>query len=326
MPLIGIALSLEERSAPEVVDAAAKAERAGFQAGWLSDHFHPWNNEQGNSPFVWSVLGAISAVTSEIPWETAVTCPTMRIHPAIIAQAAATTETLMPGRFRLGVGTGEALNEHILGDLWPRSEIRLEMLEEAIEVIRGLWEGELFSHRGEYYEVDQARIYSLPDAPPPIIVSAFHPKALELAARAGEGFATTKPDGESRARYRELGGTGPTQGALKCCYGADRDACIETAHRLWANEALPGSLAQILPTPEDFEQASTLVTPDKVAESVPCGPDPDEHIAAVQTYVDAGFDEIYIGHIGPDHDAFIDFYAREVLPQFAGAASVTAGR
>ena len=314
MTVIGIALSSEERSATELVAAARKAEEAGFTAGWISDHFHPWNDEQGQSPFVWSVLGALAEATSEMTWETAVTCPTMRIHPAILAQATATTAALMPGRFRFGVGSGEALNEHIFGDAWPRPAIRLEMLEEAVEVIRKLWSGELTSHQGTHYTVDRARIYTLPDEPPPIIVSAFHEQALDLAARIGDGFATTKPDAESRQGYRERGGKGPTQGALKCCYGPDRDAAIETAHRLWPNEGLPGPLAQVLSTPEEFEAASQLVTPDMIAKSVPCGPDPEDHIAKVQEYVDAGFDEIYVGHIGPDHDAFVDFYAREVIP------------
>jgi G6PDH family F420-dependent oxidoreductase len=317
MAKIGIALSCEERSAREIVDAARVAEEAGFTSAWISDHFHPWNDEQGESPFVWSVLGALAEATSTMAWETAVTCPTVRTHPAIVAQAAATTATLMPGRFRLGVGTGEALNEHILGDAWPRPAIRLEMLEEAVAVIRGLWQGEVFSHRGTYYTVDRARIYSLPDELPPIVVSAFGPEALELAARIGDGFATVQPDRDGVSRYRELGGRGPTQGALKCCYGRDRDTAVATAHRLWANESLPGSLGLILPQPADFEAASQLVTPEMVAESVPCGPDPEEHIAAVQKYVDAGFDEIFVGHIGPGHDAFVRFYAEHVVPEFA---------
>jgi G6PDH family F420-dependent oxidoreductase len=317
MATIGIALSCEERTARELVEAGRAAEAAGFTAGWISDHFHPWNDEQGESPFVWSVLGGLAEATETMSWETAVTCPTMRTHPAIIAQAAATTATLMPGRFRFGVGSGEALNEHILGDVWPRPAIRLEMLEEAVELIRVLWSGEVISHRGRHYAVDRARIYSLPDELPPIIVSAFHAEALALAARIGDGFATTKPDAEGVKSYHEQGGRGPTQGALKCCYGPDRDKAVETAHRLWPNEALGGTLAQILPQPADFEAASELVTPEMVAKSVPCGPDPELHIAKVQEYVDAGFDEIFVGHIGPGHDAFLEFYARDVLPHFS---------
>jgi G6PDH family F420-dependent oxidoreductase len=316
MAQIGIALSSEERTAPELVEAAVQAEAAGFHAGWISDHFHPWNDEQGQSPFVWSVLGAIAARTSRMRWVTGVTCPTIRIHPAIIAQAAATTETLMPGRFQLGVGSGEALNEHILGDRWPSADVRLEMLEEAIEVIRLLWQGGVRSHRGRHYVVENARLYSLPERLPPILVSGFGPKAIALAARAGDGFVTTKPSKEDLERYRNAGGTGPLQGSLKVCYGPDEADCVRTVHRLWPNSGLPGELAQVLPMPAHFEQASTLVSADMIAESTPCGPDPERHRTAIQEYVDAGFDEIFVGHIGPRHDEFVRFYEREILPAF----------
>jgi G6PDH family F420-dependent oxidoreductase len=316
MAQIGIALSSEERTANQLVEAAARAEQAGFRLGWISDHFHPWNDEQGESPFVWSVLGGIARVTTTMPWMTAVTCPTIRIHPAIMAQAAATTATMMPGRFRFGVGSGEALNEHILGDRWPDADTRLEMLEEAVEVIRLLWQGGVQSHDGEHYYVEHARIYSLPDELPPILVSGFGPKAISLAARIGDGFVTTKPKREHLELYRREGGKGPLIGGAKCCYGPDREECVKTAHRLWANSGLPGELAQVLPTPAHFEQASQLVTEEMTAQAVPCGPDPQAHIDALQEYVDAGFDEIYIGQIGPNHDEFVDFYAREVLPHF----------
>jgi G6PDH family F420-dependent oxidoreductase len=309
-------LSAEERTATELIDAAGKAERAGFAAGWVSDHFHPWNDAQGQSPFVWSVLGGISQVSRRLPWETGVTCPTVRTHPAIIAQAAATTATLFPGRFRLGVGSGEALNEHIVCARWPEAEVRLEMLEEAVEVIRLLWEGGTKSHRGRHYCVENARIYSLPEEPPPIYVSAFGPRAIEVAARIGDGLVTTSASADDLKAYRDAGGRGPAQAQLKVCYGQDRDEAVRTAHRLWANGGLPGELAQILPTPAHFEQASQLVTPEMVGQSMPCGPDPQEHVDAIQEYVDAGYDEVYVTQIGPQHDAFLDFYAREILPRF----------
>jgi G6PDH family F420-dependent oxidoreductase len=320
MTTIGIAFSSEELSALQIVRAAQHAEEAGFRTAWVSDHFHPWNDAQGESPFVWSLLGAAAVATEQMAWQTAVTCPTIRTHPAIVAHAAATVATMMPGRFRLGVGTGEALNEHILGTGWPRPALLLEMLEEAVEVMRLLWTGDEVSHRGTHYELDRARIYSLPEAPPPVLVSAFQPQALELAARIGEGFVTTKPDEESRRRYLQLGGRGPTQSGYKCCYGADRAACVETAHRLWANQGLEGSLAQILPTPKDFEQASQIVTPEMIAGTTPCGPDPDEHIQKLQEFVDAGFDEVFVWQIGPEQDAFVDFYTREVIPNVGGAS------
>src|SRR3954452_15120140 len=187
---VGYFLSCEEFAPHELIDQARRAEQAGFHALWISDHYHPWNDEQGHSAFVWSVIGALSEAT-DLPVMTAVTCPTVRIHPAIIAQGAATSAVMLKGRFTLGVGSGEALNEHILGDRWPEADVRLEMLEEAVEVIRTLWQGGQQSHHGRHYTVENARIYDLPDQPPPILVSGFGPKAIKLAARIGDGFCTT---------------------------------------------------------------------------------------------------------------------------------------
>ena len=256
MAEIGIFFSSEERTAPEIVDAASKAERAGFRSAWISDHFHPWNDAQGESPFVWSVLGAAAVATREMRWMTAVTCPTVRTHPGIVAHAAATTATLMPGRFRLGVGSGEALNEHIFGDRWPEANVRLEMLEEAVQVIRMLWEGGFQHHHGRHYTLEGARLYSLPDEPPPILVSGFGPKAIELAARIGDGFVSVGPDADGLEQLPRPGGGGPATSGLKVCWGPDRDACVQTAHRMWPNEALEGELAQVLPSPRHFEQAA----------------------------------------------------------------------
>ncbi|MBV9167946.1 MAG: TIGR03557 family F420-dependent LLM class oxidoreductase, partial [Solirubrobacterales bacterium] len=186
---IGYFLSSEEWGPRELVELAAKAQDAGFEGLWISDHFHPWNDEQGHSPFVWSVIGGIARATHGMKLTTAVTCPTVRIHPAVVAQAAATSALLLDGNFCLGVGSGEALNEHILGDRWPPADTRLEMLEEAVEVIRLLWEGGVQSHDGEHYYVEHARVYDLPDELPPILVSGFAPKAIELAAKAQDaGF------------------------------------------------------------------------------------------------------------------------------------------
>lgn len=316
---IGVMFSAEELSANEILTAAARAEEAGFRHGCVSDHFHPWNDAQGQSPFVWSVLGGLSVVTSEMTWQTAVTCPTVRIHPAIVAQAAATTATMLPGRFRLGLGSGEALNESILGRRWPPAEIRLAMLEEAVGVIRKLWEGGVTDHHGEHYRVENARIYSLPDELPPIVVSGFGEKSIALAARIGDGYITTKPDADALGQYRGQGGRGLLQAQMKCCYGRDREASLDLAHRLWPNTGLPGELAQILPTPAHFEQAATLVPRDALDGKIPCGPDPQEHIDALQKFVDAGFDEIYVTQIGPDQAGFLRFYEREVLPSLAMA-------
>ena len=311
---IGYFLSSEEWGPRELVAQAVKAQAAGFEGLWISDHFHPWNGEQGHSPFVWSTIGAI-ANAIEMKVTTAVTCPTVRLHPAIVAQAAATSAVLLDGRFCLGVGSGEALNEHIFGDRWPEADERLEMLEEAVEVIRLLWEGGVQHHRGRHYRLEHCRVYDLPDQPPPIAISGFGPKATELAARIGDGYCTVTPDAESLQLYRSKAKNGGfVQGGLKVCWDADESRARKTVHRLWPNEALPGELAQVLPTPEHFEQASQLVTEDMVANEVPCGPDVDRHVAAIKEYADAGFDELYINQIGPEQDAFFAAYRNEVLP------------
>jgi G6PDH family F420-dependent oxidoreductase len=316
MAKIGYFLSSEEHGAKALVDQAVSAERAGFEALWISDHYHPWNDEQGQSAFVWSVLGAIAQATERIPVYTAVTCPTVRIHPAVVAQAAATAAVLLDGRFGLGVGTGEALNEHIFGDAWPETDVRLDMLEEAIELMRRLWEGASTSHRGKHYTVENARIYTLPEAPPPILVSGFGPKSIELAGRIGDGYMSTMPDAEMVQQFRAAGGGDkPTHAGLKVCWGEDEASALKTVYRLWPNSGLPGELSQVLPTPRHFEQASSLVTEEMIGESVVCGPDLERHVEAVQQYVDAGYDEVYVGQIGPDQDGFFAFYEREVLPR-----------
>ncbi|MEA2180321.1 MAG: hypothetical protein QOG77_3618 [Solirubrobacteraceae bacterium] len=311
---IGLFLSSEEFGPRDIVDLAVRGERAGFSGLWISDHYHPWNDQQGHSPFVWSAIGAIAQAT-DLPLGTGVTCPTMRIHPAILAQAAATSAILLGGRFTFGVGSGEALNEHILGDRWPGADERLEMLEEAVDVMRKLWTGDVVDHDGLHYTVEHARIYDVPDTPPPVLVSGFGPKAIRLAARIGDGFVTTSPDKEGIDLYRSEGGTGPVQAGAKVCFGPDKDEALETIHRLWPNAGLPGELAQILPTPEHFEQASELVTPEHLA-SMPHGPDLDEHYEGLKAFADAGVDELYVQQIGPDQDAFFDTWAQEILPRF----------
>jgi G6PDH family F420-dependent oxidoreductase len=311
---IGCFLACEEFGPHALVNQAKRAEQAGFHALWISDHYHPWNDEQGHSAFVWSVIGALAEAT-DLPVTTAVTCPTVRIHPAVIAQAAATSAVLHEGRFQLGVGSGEALNEHITGARWPEVDVRLEMLEEAIEVIRLLWQGGQHSHHGRHYTVENARVYDLPDEPPPILVSGFGPKAIRLAARVGDGFCTTSPERDAIGLYRSEGGKGPVQAGTKVCFGSDRDDALATVLRLWPNEALPGELAQVLPTPAHFEQACELVTGDRIV--TPVGPDIEEHVSSLRQYADAGVDELFIQQIGADQDAFFTTWAREVLPRFA---------
>ncbi|MFI8824663.1 LLM class F420-dependent oxidoreductase [Streptomyces sp. NPDC053431] len=320
MTEFGYFLSCEEFGPADLIEQASMAQDAGFRSLWISDHYHPWNDAQGQSPFVWSVIGALSQ-SCDLPVETAVTCPTVRLHPALVAQAAATSQVMLNGRFRLGLGSGEALNEHILGDSWPAADVRLDMLEEAVEVIRLLFTGEQVSHRGAHYTVENARLYTVPDTPPPIDISAFGPKAAELASRIADGFVTTAPDRELIDAFRGDDPTRPVAAATKVCWSRDRDEAVRTAHRLWPTEHLPGELNQILPTPRHFEQASELVTEETVGAAVPCGPDPEEHVRRLREYVDAGVDRVHIGQMGPEQRGFFDFYRTEVLPLLDGAGA-----
>lgn len=311
---IGYFLSTEEYGPADLLAQARAASEAGFHGLWISDHFHPWNNEQGNSPNVWSMIGAISQVC-DLPVTTAVTCPTTRVHPAIVAQAAATSAELLDGRFTLGVGTGEALNESILGGPWPTHEVRVEMLEEAVGLIRELWRGEITSHRGEHYAVEHARIYNAPTDPPEVFVSGFGPNAADAAAAFGDGYIGTSPDPELVARFKDASGGKPAQAGAKVAFAPTREEGWEHAHRLWPHAGLPGEMAQILPTPEHFEQATELVTMESTRESVVAGHDPHEHLEQIQRYADAGYDELYVANMGPHHQEMIEFYGDRVLPR-----------
>ncbi|MEH3153908.1 MAG: TIGR03557 family F420-dependent LLM class oxidoreductase [Gordonia paraffinivorans] len=318
MTRLGYFLSCEQFGPAELVDQARRAEDAGFDALWISDHFHPWNDAEGHSPFVWGVIGALSQATS-LPIATAVTCPTVRIHPAIVAQAAATASVQLDGKFVLGVGSGEALNEHILGDPWPSVGVRLRMLEEAVGVIRLLQEGREVSHHGEFYEVQDARLYTLPENPTPIYVSAFGPQAAEVAGRIGDGLVTAMADTELIQAFRDAGGAGkPIQAGTKVAWGPDADAALDLAHRLWANEQLPGQLGQTLPRPQDFEAAMSLVDRETVGDAVAHGDDPEAHARQIQQFLDAGIDEVYVHQIGPDMNGFFEAWSRDIRPQLSG--------
>ena len=222
----------------------------------------------------------------------------------------------MPGRFFLGVGTGENLNEHILGDRWPFPDERLEMLEESIELMRELWKGEKTTFRGKHYTVEDARIYSLPDEPPPIAVAAAAPKAAELAGRLGDAFVTTAPEQELVEKFEEAGGEGkPKYGMMTVCWAETEEEARQTAHEWWPNAGLEGDLTQELPLPEHFEQAAATVTEDDLAETMPLGPDPEKHLEKIREFVEAGIDHVYFHQVGPDQEGFFRFYADEVMPQ-----------
>jgi G6PDH family F420-dependent oxidoreductase len=316
---LGYAISSEEFPPNELVRNAQQAEATGFSYALISDHFHPWIDAQGHSPLVWSVIGGIAQVTSALTIGTGVTCPTVRIHPAIIAQAAATSAAMLPGRFFLGVGTGEALNEHITGQHWPPISVRLEMLREAVGVIRELWGGDYVTHHGRFYTVENARIYTLPESPTQIHVAAMGPEAATLAGEIGDGLISTSPSKETTKSFDAAGGAGkPRYGQMTMCWAKDEETAKKTAHHYWRYSVLPGQLSQELALPLYFDEGSKYVTPDQVAESVVCGPDPQKYIEKIQAFADAGFTHVYLHQVGPDQAGFFDFAKRELLPHFGG--------
>jgi G6PDH family F420-dependent oxidoreductase len=299
-----------------LVRYARQAEEAGFTFAMLSDHYHPWIARQGQSSFVWSVIGAIAHATERLCLGTGVTCPTIRMHPAIIAQAAATAATLMPGRFWLGVGTGESLNEHIVGDYWPPGSVRREMLEEAVEVMRLLWRGGVCSHRGRYYTVENAQIYTLPEQLPPILVAAGGACGAEMAGRIGDGLITVGATAKLVDKFTAAGGAGKARHTeLSVCWAEDEAEARHLARAWWPIAGLEGALLPELRLPSQFAQAAKLVSEEMVAEKVVCGPDPERHIAAITQAAEAGYTHVWIHQIGPDQAGFFQFYRRDVLPK-----------
>jgi coenzyme F420-dependent glucose-6-phosphate dehydrogenase len=317
MSEIGYALSSEEHDPNDLIHYAQRAEAVGFTFALVSDHYHPWTDRQGHSPFVWSVIGGIAHATQRLRLGTGVTCPTMRIHPAIIAQAAATAATMMPDRFFLGVGTGENLNEHILGAQWPAPKLRLEMLEEAITIMRLLWQGGSHSYQGTHYTVENARIYTLPDNPPLVLVAASKKQAINFAARIGDGLISLEPQKKIIDQFTAAGGTmKPSYGQLTVCWAATEALARTIAYEWWPTAGLPGDLNTELALPQHFEQAASVLTEDLVAKTIVCGPDPEVHIAKIQEYIAVGYDYVYIHQVGPDQEGFFRFYGKERLPKF----------
>lgn len=317
----GYTLSGEEHSPTDLVRNARHAEDAGFEFVSISDHFHPWVSAQGHSPFVWSVLGAIAASTERLRVGVGVTCPIIRIHPAILAQATATTSLLFEGRFFVGVGTGEALNEHILGLRWPPPDVRLAMLEEAVQIIRSLWSGDTIDHRGGFYEVENAKLFDPPAKAPAVIVSGFGPKAVELAARIGDGYWGHSPEREVLDRYRDNGGSGPRYSQLNLCWAEDAAVARKTVYEVWPNAGITGQLSQDLPTWTHFEEAAAMISEEEATKSVPCGPDVEPIRDSVRTYLDAGYDHLYFHQIGPDQDGFFRFWSETLQPALADLTS-----
>jgi coenzyme F420-dependent glucose-6-phosphate dehydrogenase len=316
---LGYKLSSEEQAPAALVKHAQLAEAAGFSFALISDHYHPWIDRQGQSPFVWSVIGALAQATTRLRIGTAVTCPSFRIHPAIIAQAAATSAAMMPGRFFLGLGTGENLNEHVIGGGWPETEVRQERLAEAIDILRRLFEGRNTSYRGRHFTVENARLYTLPPQPPPILIAAGGRAGAELAGRLGDGMIGTDADAELLETFAQAAGSDkPRYAELTVCWAEDEAAGRRTAREVWPTAAMESALSWELPLPSHFEAVASLVTEDAVAESVTCGPDPDAHIKAIKRYADAGYDHICVHQVGPDQEGFFEFYRQSILPRLQG--------
>jgi len=317
---LGYALLSEEFSPAELISFAQTAEAVGFDFAMISDHFHPWTESQPHSPFAWTVIGAISQAIKRLRLGTGVTCPSMRYSPALIAQAAATASVMMPGRFILGLGSGENLNEHITGLHWPAAAQRLDMLEEAIGAIRTLWRGGWQSHFGKYFAIERAKISTMPTRLPPIMVAAAKPRAARLAGRVADGLICTAPEADLIKEFEKSGGKGkPRYGQITVCYAQSENEAASTVRKHWPNAGIGLPLMADLPLPNHFDNVIELMQPEKITEDVILGPEPRKHIDAIKQFVDAGFDHIYVHQAGPNQQDFFRFFADKVLPSFTSS-------
>jgi G6PDH family F420-dependent oxidoreductase len=318
---IGYKLAAEAFGPQELIRQAVLAERAGFDFVEISDHYHPWLDVQGHSPFAWTVLGAIAAKTERIALATGVTCPTVRYHPAIIAQAAATLALVSDGRFTLGIGSGERLNEHVVGRGFPGVHERQAMLREALEIIRLLWRGGYQNYDGRYLRLEDARVFDLPERLPAIAVAAGGQEAAELAAELGDGLFATEPRSDLVERFTAAGGSGPRYAEAPVAWAPDEKSAAQAVHET-TRWALTGwKVMSELPNPVNFEAATTTVTLDDVLGQFACGPDPERHVEVVRPFVDAGFDHIVLMNAGPDPDGFFEFFGTELSGRLRGLAA-----
>jgi G6PDH family F420-dependent oxidoreductase len=312
---IGYKLMAEGFGPQELVRQAVRAEAAGFDFVEMSDHFHPWVEAQGHSPFVWSVLGAIAGKTTTLGLGTGVTCPSVRYHPAIIAQASATLALLSEGRFTLGVGSGERLNEHIVGRGFPGVHERHAMFDEALDIIRLLWQGGYQNYDGKYLRLEDARIFDLPDETPTMAVAVSGPNSVALAAEHGDGLFAVEPNGDLVTGYRDAGGTGPLFCEVPLAWATTEQAAVTAAHTMNAWSVTGWKVMAELPNPVNFEAAAATVREDDIREQFACGPDVERHLEVIGQFTDAGFDHIALMNAGGDQDGFFDFFERELRPR-----------
>ncbi|MFI7437878.1 TIGR03557 family F420-dependent LLM class oxidoreductase [Micromonospora haikouensis] len=305
---IGYKLASEGFGPKEIIRQAIRAEEVGFDFVEMSDHFHPWLDVQGHSSFTWTVFGAIAAQTERVGMVTGVTCPTVRYHPAIIAQAAATLAIISDGRFTLGVGAGERLNEHVVGQGFPSVHDRHERLREALEIIRLLWQGGYQSYEGKHLHLDDAQVFDLPDQPPVIAVAASGPASVAIAVELGDGLFATEPKPDLVQAYQRGGGSGPRYAEVPMAWAPDEQQAVQAAWQTSRWAVTGWKVMSELPNPVNFEAASRTVTEDDIRQQFAVGPDPNVHVAAVRTYTEAGFDHLVLQNAGPDPDGFLDFY------------------
>ncbi len=317
MTEFGYTMMCEQSGPRELVADVLAAEQAGFDFSVISDHYQPWLESQGHAPYAWSVLGAAAQATERIGLMTYVTCPSIRYHPAVVAQKAATTQILSEGRFRLGLGAGESLNEHVVGKGWPSVGARHQMLSEATDIISALLQStDRISYRGHHFEVESAKLWDLPDDPVPVGIAVSGPESCRLAGRKADVMIAVEPDAALGEMFDEAGGKGkPRVGQIAVSYDSDRSAAVRRAHEQFRWFGLGWKVNADLPNPDSFESATQFVVEDQVAELLACGPDVDEHVSKVKPYLDAGFDQVALVQIGGNQQReFIDWAKRELLP------------
>lgn len=317
---IGYKLASEAFGPQDLIRQAVRAERAGFDFVEMSDHYHPWLEVQGHSCFTWSALAAIAAKTSTLGLATGVTCPSVRYHPAIIAQAAATMALISDGRFTLGVGAGERLNEHVVGQGFPSVRGRHERLREALEIIRLLWQGGYQSYEGRHLQLEDARVWDLPETPPVIAVAASGRSSAAMAAELGDGLFATEPKSSIVERYQEAGGQGPRYAEVPLAWASDEEQAVRAAKETSRWAVTGWKVMSELPNPVNFDAATVWVEDQHIRQQFSVGPDPEPHLAKVKAYVEAGYDHIVLQNAGPDPDGFLDFCAGDFLARVRALA------